>query len=187
MKGLHDPQLLAALLRPFGPQPDAIRPSNVHPCPCVAASASLAFRFGFTNESSASASRLQRIPRGSALTRQERYARSISRLLRLQSSSVCPNWGYVPVTKMMDSPPEGLRRPRAAWLIVYGRKDRMDDRSRVAPSYSLERCPPFVLVPMSVLRRGILKEHLERAAWLSVFCQWTLKFEHAQLPKRRTA
>ncbi len=41
MKGLHDPQLLAALLRPFGPQPDAIRPSNAHPCPCVAASASL--------------------------------------------------------------------------------------------------------------------------------------------------
>ncbi len=56
------------------------------------------------------------------------------------------------------APPEGLRRPRAARLIVYGRKDRMDDRSRVAPSYPLERCPPFVLVPMSVLRRGILKE-----------------------------
>ena len=34
----------------------------------------------------------------------------------------------------------------------------MDDRSRVAPSYSLERCPPFVLVPMSVLRRGIFQE-----------------------------
>jgi hypothetical protein len=48
--------------------------------------------------------------------------------------------------------------------ILYGRKDRMDDRSRGAPSYSFERCLPFVLVPESGFRRGI--EDIADA-WLS--------------------
>ena len=86
--GLHDPQLLAGLLRPVWPTPRCL---HERPFPTLAralnfpASTSLAVMFGFTAESSASASRLQRIPRDSTLTRQERYTyvRSPSWFLRL--------------------------------------------------------------------------------------------------------